>query len=231
MQSFLINSLGYSTPAADAFVQGGGTADTVLRWTKDKCPSAAVWARLSHRREELFKIKAREPLLKWADKWKAHDFLRRASLRELHWTTNENPYYPCVAYGVSYDACSDLSVPCSDEKRAHARVCDAIRRMNPRTSVTANGVVGSVPADHVDKDDGETALQCVPIDLTRHPLFSFDLEKTPLAELVKAGGLDGVAEMRRAMNGLRRVGDTYVRGEPSSRAKVLAAFIRDMLHD
>ncbi len=212
MQDFLIHTLGYSPRAAEDFIAAGGTSTTIKNWTRDTCPSATRWALLNARREELHKLIVSEPLIPWATKWKVRDFVRRASIRELRWTMDENPYYPCFAYGVSYEACSDLSLPCSDAKRAHAMVCDQIRR-----------------GQSVTPTEGEDLTKVVPIDLSSHPLKGTDLDATPRAELLRLGGLNGAGEVRRATNDLRIQNGVYVRKQASKKA--LAKFIMDMLKD
>lgn len=221
MQSFLVHTLGFSPAAAAKFEADGGSLDSLARMRKEDCPSAHMWARLNQSRDELHRLRVAAPLQKWAEKWKARDFLRRATARELRWTLDENPFYPCVAYGVPYDACADLGVPCGDEaRRKHAWLCDQIRRGG-----------GSVAAAEVAAElGGADVLGVAPVDLTRHPLFGRDVERTPRAELVRLGGLEGAGEVRRATNDLRLTPEgRYVRGRAGGSAAELAACIRGML--
>lgn len=223
MQEFLIHTLGFSADAATKFETDGGTVETLMRMTKDTCPSVHMWTRLNQNRDELYRLKLVCSLQKWADKWKARNFLKKATTRELRWTLDENPYYPCVAYGVSFDACSDLGVPCPDDsKRAHAWVCDVIRKGN-----------GEAYEEEIEqKWKGVDLLSVCPIDLTTHPLWGKDSTKTPRSELVKLAGLDGVGEFQRATNDLYKTPDgKYKRGKNNkSEAAELAGYIREMLN-
>lgn len=196
------------------------TPSDMLEWTKESCPLKGRWSRIHEHAKDVLKLKLIEPLVPWADKWTCREFLRRATPREIHWTLEQNPYYPCIAYGVSYDACSDLGIECLDpNKAAYAFICDKIRR----------GQKVSEKEINIKYPDAKNVLECALVDLSEHPLFGVDLDRTHRRELVDKAGLEGANEYKRAQNKLVLDGDSGYVLRKQEQNTDLVAFIKSYL--
>lgn len=209
MHEFFEGVIGLAPDVAAEFADA--TAAEVLTWGKDQCPQGC-WTRICRERETLLKLSELENvpnIVQWADKWKTREFLRRATSREIYWTTRLNPYYPCGAYGLPIEACRDLGVACMDKcAEAFAVVCDAIRRAPSGTVSDAVGVEGSVPLRGLESV-AAAAAAAVPVDLSDHPLHEIRdrLHTTTRREVLDRAGLNGLREYHRAQNALAFEGE------------------------
>ena len=195
------------------------SAEEVLDWTKDTCPLERSWTRLTKHNEELHKIARVASLVPWADTWKTREFLRRVTIREVDWTMNDNPYFPCVAYGVPMEACAGLGVACNDMDRlALAYVCDKLRR---GVRVTPEEVKRVYP-------HGDPLRPRTVVDLTTHPLYGMDVDREARYVLSARAGIHGYAEFKRAQNPIELGPDgLYRRSLSSNNTSDLAKYIRE----
>lgn len=219
--------LGWTGERMDAFRAEGGSLEDVGKWTEKTCPDEKTWKAMGNPlvRAALSRVSDAEKLIPWAKKWRADNFLREAGRYEMAVTTQRNPFYPMLAFNLSFDACMDLGVKTEDAALAHALAFEAVRRGGGKAPVAA------VQADLKRRGLPTDVPSLEPFDMSGHPLEREDLDLISNAEAIKIagpmwGGLAAIREKKHMVNDIRVQGDFYVRKRGVSH---LAKFIHSNL--
>lgn len=215
---YALSQLGYSATASACFLKKGGTYKTVLGWTAETCPTKEIWTRLGRCRGEFVRMHRAEPLLPWAKKWKADRFIKEAGPSELLLTTARNPFYPLLAFGVSYEACVDLGIPSTPECRIYALVLDRVRKgLGDKSSVDAE--IGRMGLPSVDP------LSIRPLTLPdSHALKDVDVRTTSASEMKSRDCVYSIREKTACLNELGVENGSYVK-------KRDVTFLAQCIHD
>lgn len=214
--------LGWSGQRIDAFKRRGGNLDMVSEWTKDTCPDEKTWKAAASPvfRNAVLRAKSAASLEPWAQKWRVRGFVESAGPYELKVTRTQNPFWPMIAYGASFEACLDLGVRASPEVLAHAVAVDMIGK--------GRASKAEVDAELRRRGVGDVdPLACRPFDMSEHPLRDVDLRRTPNSEAMRIagpiwGGLAAIREKKLMKNDLELRDGRYARKRDMSE---LARFV------
>ena len=208
-----LRALGWNGKRIDEFVSSKGTIDAVAKDSAKKIAASPIAAR------ELERYRLAREFGSWVEKRKeAKKFVDVAGPYEFKVAKNENPFYPMIGFGVPFDACLDLGVPCKREIMAYAVAYAA---------VVQSGIVSVQDVTEILKkrnlqDVDVTVVDPFPSFGRVHPLRQIDTDVVPPAEAMRIvpsrwGGVYGLREKSRMRNVLTIQGDRYVVVSESNR--------------